>query len=325
MANKLRALVVGSGWGRNHALAYQAHPDVELVAICGRTESRRNRGLARELQVPLVVGLDKALREFAPDLVSCATNEKNHEEVTIAALEAGCHVCCEKLMADTVAAAERMVTAGRASSGQLMIGYNYRFSPSAVKLRELVDTGALGDLAFGSALTFGYCLHHTLDLMCSLLGEVEEVFCILHDKPADETAVAFEVYDEFAYSASKCRSIQLRFRGDLVGSLISSDYIRVGHPAVRLDLVGSKARCTMSDIVGRVTTYKENREGELWLPSLIMDRLDLGSTTQALVAAFVDAVRDGKPVPVPGEQGLHRLQLERALWQSAAQNRPVRL
>jgi len=325
MSQRLKALVVGSGWGRNHALAYQAHPDVELVGICGRTESERNRSLADELQVPLLIGLERALDETQPDLVSVATKEPDHESATVTALEAGCHVICEKMLADTVAAAERMVAAAKRTGRQLMVGYNYRFSPSALKLRELIDSGELGELAFASALTFGYCLHHTLDLVCSLLGEVEEAYCVLNDQPGEQPKLRFEVHPEFAYSASKCRSIHLKFAGGVVGTLISSDYIRVGHPAVRVDIVGSKARCNMADIAGPVTVYTENREAYQFLPSLILDRLDLPSTTQAAVTAFVDAIRDGKPVPVPGEEGLNRLIVERALMQSAKSNQPVRL
>ena len=62
----LRALVVGSGWGRNHAYAYRAHPRVELVGLCGRGESERSLQLARDLQVPLFTDLDHALKETQP-------------------------------------------------------------------------------------------------------------------------------------------------------------------------------------------------------------------------------------------------------------------
>ena len=89
------------------------------------------------------------------------------------------------------------------------------------------------------------------------------------------------------------------------------------------DLVGSKARANMDDIVGRVAVLGEDREGEIWMPSLIRDRLDLGSTAHTAVGAFVDCLRDGKPVPVPGSDGLDRLRLEVALLRSAEENCPV--
>jgi predicted dehydrogenase len=321
----LRALVVGSGWGRHHAVAYHAHPHADLVGICGRHESERSAGLARELQVPLFTDLSTALRDARPDVVSCATKEAEHEQVTVAALEAGAHVYCEKMMAHTIASAQRMVKAAESADRSLMVGYNYRFSPSALELRSWIDAGKLGEIALATALTFGNCLHHTLDLVCSLLGVVEEVFCIFDTDTEFPTAIRLERYEEFSYSAGRVRSITLRFAGGAVGTLISSDAIRVGHPAVRLDVVGSDARCTMSDIVGSLTLFSENRRGEVWLPSLVLDRLDLPSTTQAAVTAFVDAVLGNREVPVPGTEGLNRLKVEHALLRSAEERRIVKI
>ncbi len=314
---KLRVLVVGSGWGLHHGRAVRSHPEAELVGLCGRSESTRSLAAAAELQVPLIVGLEPALEQCRPDVVCCCTAEAEHATVTIAALEAGAHVLCEKMTADSLAAAERMVAAAERAGRRLGIGYNYRFSPSARKLRELVESGSLGGIVGAQALCFGYCLHHTLDLVCSLLGEVTECFELLHDQPPEPPSLGFIGFDEFVYSASACRSIQLRFASGAVASLVGSDFVRPGHPAVRLDLLGTRARCTMADIVGAVTVYRENREAEQWLPSLILDRLDLPSTTEALVRAFIDAIRDGHPPPVTGEEGLARLRLEAALARSA--------
>jgi predicted dehydrogenase len=325
MATKIRAVVVGGGWGRNHALAYQQHPDAELLGIIGRVGSEKTRALAREMQVPVYLGLAETLEKLQPDVLSCAAGEADHEEVTVTALEAGCHVCCEKLLADTVAGAERMVAAAQRTGRQLMCSYNYRFSPSALKLRELVESGELGHLAFATAFTFGYCLHHTLDLVCSLLGSVEEVYCVHRADPPEPPAMGYERYREFVYSGGLYRSISLKFTNGALATLISSDYMRVGHPAVRVDLVGSKARANMADIVGTVTVYREDRQATVWMPSLILDRLDLPSLTQTAVSRFIDAIRDGQPVPVPGEDGLDRLRIERALLQSAQENRPVRM
>ena len=322
---KLRALVVGSGWGRNHALAFHAHPDAELLGICGRSESERSKILADELQVPLYTDLSKVLDELKPDVIGCATNEPEHEAVTIQALEAGAHVYCEKLLADTVEGAEKMVETAERTGQQLMVGYNYRFSPSALKLREIVNSGKLGDIAFVSAMTFGYCLHHTLDLVCSLMNQVEEVYCILDAEPPEPTAIQYERYSNYVYSAGRYRSISLKFAGGSVATLISSDYMRFGHPAVRVDLVGSRARANMDDIVGSVTVFGEDREAEVWMPSLIRDRLDLGSTGQAAVVAFIESLRDGKPVPAPGIDGLNRLRVEVALLKASEENRPVQL
>ena len=92
----------------------------------------------------------------------------------------------------------------------------------------------------------------------------------------------------------------------------------------RIDLGGTEARAQVDDIVGRVTVYRGARTAELWQPSLIRDRLDLGSTAVAAVRA-VAAVQSGQPVPVPREQGLQMLRTERACVRSQRLGQPVGL
>jgi len=64
---------------------------------------------------------------------------------TIAALQAGKHVLCEKPMARTAAEAEQMLDASRRADRRLMIHFNYRFTAPAVALHDFVQAGGLGD------------------------------------------------------------------------------------------------------------------------------------------------------------------------------------
>src|SRR5262245_37936856 len=322
---RLRAVVVGTGWGRHHAEGFSQADGVELVGFCVRGESERSLAAARRFNVPLFVGLRRMLDEVRPDLVSVASREPEHREVAVAALEAGAHVYCEKALAESVEDAAAMVEAARRASRRLMAGYNYRFSPSMAHLKRVVDDGRLGAVLYAQALTFGYCLHHTIDLLCSFLGEVEEVFGTFRAEGPAPTAIATQYIGDWCYSAGAARTIQLRFRSGAVAQLTSSDYQLFGHPAVRIDLGGTEGRAQVDDIVGRVTVYRGERTAELWQPSLIRDRLDLGSTAVAAVGAFAAAVRAGQPVPVPGEQGLTMLRIERACVRSQRLGRPVGL
>ncbi|MGQ9632071.1 MAG: Gfo/Idh/MocA family protein [bacterium] len=322
----LRAAVVGSGWGRWHAEAYRRHERVELAGLCGRSDSERSRKLAAELSIPLYRGIDDLLRKTKPDLVSVATQEPEHAQVTIAALEAGAHVYCEKAMAPTVEEAESMIAAAERNDRQLMIGYNYRFSPSARKLKEIVDAGKLGEIVFVTGMTFGYCLHHATDLVCHLVSSpVREVYASIERDAATPTTIRTQYIGRWLYSGAVHKATMLKFDSGAIATMISSDYMRFTHPALRLDVVGTKARAQMDDIVGRVTVFGEERSAEVWMPSLIADRLDLPSTTVSCVTAFVDSILEGRPVPVPGSDGLRMILLEEAIIESARENRPVEL
>ncbi len=69
-----------------------------------------------------------------------------HPEPSIAALERGVHVLCEKPLAHTLDAAREMAEAARASDALAGVGFNYRFVPAVARARELVEAGDLGEV-----------------------------------------------------------------------------------------------------------------------------------------------------------------------------------
>ena len=72
-------------------------------------------------------------------------------EITVAALEAGKHVMCEKPMAKTAADAQKMLDAARKTGKKLTIGYQNRCRPDSLLMKKAVDAGALGDIYFAKA------------------------------------------------------------------------------------------------------------------------------------------------------------------------------
>ncbi len=83
------------------------------------------------------------------DLIDICTPGDTHEEIAVAALEAGKHVLCEKPLANSVAEAERMAAAADAAVSRgvfAMCGFSYRRTPALSLAKRLVDSGALGQL-----------------------------------------------------------------------------------------------------------------------------------------------------------------------------------
>jgi len=91
------------------------------------------------------------LRDDTIDIVHVCTPNDTHAEISIAALEAGKHVMCEKPMAKTVADAWRMVETSRRTGRKLTIGYNNRFRPDSQYLKKICDSGELGEIYFAKA------------------------------------------------------------------------------------------------------------------------------------------------------------------------------
>ena len=130
------------------------------------------------------------------DAVIVSTPPSLHAEMTIAALRAGKHVLCEKPLARTAEECRAMVAAAEENRRFLATGFNYRFYPSVLKARELLDSGLIGKVdhirsyAGYSASAHNHAwLHdagvmgggalrdngiHLLDLTCYFLGDVAE-------------------------------------------------------------------------------------------------------------------------------------------------------
>ena len=136
-----RVLVVGLGtMGTSHARAYRAIDGFDLVGLCTHNAAAR-RDLDKEFGgLPRFEGLTEALAALKPDAVSIATYTEHHAPMALEALSAGAHVFCEKPLADTLDAAERIVAAARAAHKTLLVGYILRVHPSWTRFVEIGRT-----------------------------------------------------------------------------------------------------------------------------------------------------------------------------------------
>ena len=137
-----------------HIPEYAAHPQARLWGYYDLNQDR-----ARELAEQYGGKVYPSWRDLLadPDIHAvsvCAANNA-HAEITIAALEAGKHVLCEKPMATTLAECEAMVAAAQKSGKYLMIGHNQRLAKAHARARKLVEEGAIGDIVTFRT-TFGH-------------------------------------------------------------------------------------------------------------------------------------------------------------------------
>lgn len=133
------------------------------------------------------------------DIVSICTPNQEHEEMAIAALQAGKHVYLDKPVAVTGESALRIAEAAKKASGKTCVAFNNRFTPAMLRAKQLIDEGRLGRIMHFEArylhsgsiepdkpigwkqqLQGGVVLDlgsHALDLMTWMLGYPKRVFC----------------------------------------------------------------------------------------------------------------------------------------------------
>lgn len=148
----LRAAVVGYGWaGEQHAAAYAAHPEVELVAVAGKEPDRA--ATFRTAFGPLTTYEDwtTLLTHERIDVLSVATPTFLHAPITIAALDAGVHVLCEKPLAESLALGQDMVHAARRNDRVLQVCFNHRRRGEIAVVADAVARGLLGEVYYAKA------------------------------------------------------------------------------------------------------------------------------------------------------------------------------
>ena len=136
---------MGVGWaGEQHAEAYAKLPGVELAGIAGLEEPVRTE-LATRLGVERHVATwEELFEDDSLDVVSVAVPTFLHAPITIAALERGLHVLCEKPIARTPDEAAAMVAAARAAGRVLDVAFNRRQRTDIQALRRFIEAGRLG-------------------------------------------------------------------------------------------------------------------------------------------------------------------------------------
>jgi predicted dehydrogenase len=141
MSTPIRVLVAGCGnMGASHARAYHRMPEFEIVGLVSRGPASRERLSAELGGLPGFSDYYAALAATKPDAVSINTYPETHGPYARAALDAGCHVFCEKPLAETVEEAQSIVDAAHARDRKLVIGYILRVHPAWVRLIEIART-----------------------------------------------------------------------------------------------------------------------------------------------------------------------------------------
>lgn len=337
MTRPFRVLLAGCGGiSREWLGAAQRLPDLELVGLVDLSlEAAQARAAEFSLGVPLGTDLDAMLAQTEPDIVFNCTVPEAHFEVTTAALEAGAHVFSEKPLAATLAEAEKMIEAAKASSKVLATMQNRRYDPTIRMLRDVLQRGVIGDVTtvhsdFFIGAHFGGFRDrmphvllkdmaiHTFDAARFLTGRGVRSVYALEWNPAgswyeqDASAVAFfELDGGVVYS----------YRGSWCAEGLPTSW--EGHWRI----VGTKGTVIWDKdgVRGEVVTKTGGFTSELkplTLPEL--EGLEL-TWHGAAINAFVQALREGRTPETHAEDNFYSLQMVLGAVESAEKKAPVQL
>jgi myo-inositol 2-dehydrogenase / D-chiro-inositol 1-dehydrogenase len=309
---EVRLAVVGSGRIAGvHARALARVARGRLVACTDAVPEVAER-FAAEHGLAVYPTFADVLADADIDAVLVATPNALHADQTIAALDAGKHVFCQKPISLTTDDAERVVAAGRASDRVLQFGFMLRFTPPLTRVKELVDSGAIGSPIALTANIFGWepsadwfydpaagggvildTMVHFADLVRWLLGDVERV-------AAEGGAYVLE--GARRHDSPDNAIVTMRH----AGGAMSSMYVTwtAGHGNFRLELFGSEGSVTV-DLVDRQASqlflrrpHGDSHPAGWSYPDLVWD-YGYGNEQQHFVDRICGMTDDGQAATAP--------------------------
>jgi predicted dehydrogenase len=150
--DNIKVGVVGCGyWGPNLIRNLRQSPGCELKLICDTNQSRLNHMQRLHPGVGTTSRFEDLLNGADLDAVVIATPVRFHYEMARACLSAGKHVFIEKPMARTEAEAEELASFAEHQKLVLMVGHTFLFSPAVRRMKEIIDSGDVGEVQYIAA------------------------------------------------------------------------------------------------------------------------------------------------------------------------------
>jgi predicted dehydrogenase len=321
----IRIGVVGLGyWGPNLARNFDRLPGAELRWICDQSEAARERWSPAFPGTRVTDDLDELLADPELDALVVATHVPSHAALAIRALGAGKHCFVEKPLAQSVGDAEQVVAAARDAGRVLMVGHLLEYHPGVEKLKEIADSGDLGDIfyLYSNRLNLGK-LRADENALWSL--GAHDVSVLLHlaggEEPSECQAFGESYMRDGVEDVVFC---YLRFPSGLAAHLHLSWLDP--HKERRFTVVGSKKMATFDDmeIERKVTVYDKGfdqdfasygeyimRSGDIWSP-----RVSNEEPLRIECRHFLERISDGGEPRSGGDSGVRVVRVLEALQRS---------
>jgi predicted dehydrogenase len=309
----VRVGVVGLGyWGPNLARNFDALPDCELAWLCDGREEVRATFAPLYRRTRLTGELEDLLGDETLDAVVLATPVPTHADLAVRVLQAGKHCFVEKPLAITAADAQRAVQAAQDAGKVLMVGHLLQYHPGVNVLKDLVQSGELGDIhyIYGNRLNLGQ-LRAEENALWSL--GAHDISVLLH-LAGNEEPYEFSARGE-SYMRPGIEDVVfgfMRFPSGLAAHLHLSWLDP--HKERRFTVVGAQKMATFDDmdLERKVTVYDKGfdessqsygeyilRSGDTWSP-----RVPNAEPLRLECQHFLDCVRDGAAPVSDGASGL---------------------
>lgn len=344
MPKKLRVCVVGAGneATAQHLPAYAECEGAELAAVCDVNEQAA-RAAAQRFALPAwYTSHAEMLEKEKPDIVSVCVPNKFHADITVDALQAGCHVLCEKPPALSAQQAAQMAEAARKAGRLLSYNLHWRWAPEAVAAKRMAEKGDFGTVYFSRAVALrrrgipgwgnftnkdmqggGALIDigvHMLDTALHLLGypAVAYVAAASSDRIGKRGGVGLMgAWNPAAFTVEDGLFGTVHFENGGMMMVESAFALNVGFKQkMNVELYGDLAGASVFER----QLYGEN--GDV-LTDTTLPFLPEVNTRRACIGDFVRCCAEGRPPLVSAAEGVQLMQIVDGLYRSARQGAPI--
>jgi predicted dehydrogenase len=181
--------VAGFGyWGPNIVRNIVERPELCLIGMCERDPTRAEVFSRRYPGPKVETDLDPLLQDPRVEAVAIATPPRTHYALARRALEAGKHVLVEKPLASTVTETEELIALAARVDRVLMPGHTFIYSPPVNKVRELIRSGAMGDVYFVTSSRMNLGLYQSDGVISDLAPHDLSILLYWLDRPVTQVA-----------------------------------------------------------------------------------------------------------------------------------------
>lgn len=299
----LKVAVVGlGGIGTRHADIYNADDRCELVAVCDALPDKA--GVAADRYgCKSFSSVGEMIESQQIDIASVCTagveNGGDHYEPTMALLGAGIPVLGEKPISNLIPEAREMVALAKEKNLRYGINLNHRFTPAAVRAKEWVDAGRMGELNIVNMTmwinnpneTSPYfhmrALHpHSIDVMRYFCGDVKRVQAFF------KRGKGRKIWSNV--------QVNMQFENGVVGHLTGSYDAGGSYGLERLEVVGSEARFVILEACELLEFYPR-RSQQVESFSYLGGMMSFGETFESRITRWVDQNIEGvDPADIDG-------------------------
>ncbi|MBS3132150.1 Gfo/Idh/MocA family oxidoreductase [Candidatus Woesearchaeota archaeon] len=328
---KLRVAVIGAGaMGKSHARVYSELENADLVAVCDSDKKTADE-IAAKYAVKAYYNYRKLLSSEKLDAVSICVPTKFHREVAVEAAARKVNMLVEKPIAPSMEDAEAIIEASKKANVKLMVGHIERFNPVIIELKKRIQNGELGKIYKVHCVRLSPFPQRIVDVGVIVDFAIHDIDVLRHIAGSKIKRVYAETAQRIHSAHEDLLIGTMRFENGTLG-VLNTNWL-TPKKVREITVTGEKGMFAANYITQEMNFFEnEFTRQNLGYNGNFMNVIE-GKASEVEIAkkeplkneleAFLECIRENKPSPISGEEGMRTLEIAQKFLESAKKHEVV--